>query len=90
VIYNVGEYGLGRFSERFTVSCLASPRLGKGAYPALRVLHPDWVKPNDNSPPHLRLVWSRLAQLLNLSHRASGAALGAIREIASENDRRFA
>src|SRR6266404_3681443 len=43
VIYNVGEYGLGVFSERLTVSCLASPRLGKGAYDALRVQHPDWV-----------------------------------------------
>jgi hypothetical protein len=45
--------------------------------------------------PHLRLLESRLAELLGLSHRAisaipSVAASEAIREIAWENDGRFA
>ena len=31
VIYVVFEYGLAVFSERLTVSCLANPRVGKGA-----------------------------------------------------------
>jgi hypothetical protein len=46
VIYIVGGYGLGVFSERLTVSCLANARLGTGANDE----HPNWVEPNGNWP----------------------------------------
>ena len=39
----IGEYGVGVFSERLTVSCLANPVLGTVAND---VQHPNWVQPN--------------------------------------------
>jgi hypothetical protein len=66
----VGEYGLGVFSERLTVSCLANPRLGKEAYDASGVQHPNWVEPNGNCPT-CDSYESRLAELLGLSHRTN-------------------
>ena len=61
---------------------------------ALRVQHPDWVEPNGNCPT-CDSYESRLAELLRLSHRTNSsmpsvAASEAIREIAWENDGRFA
>jgi hypothetical protein len=60
----------------------------------LRVQHPDWVEPNGNCPT-CDSYESRFAELLGLSHRTdsaipSVAASEAIREIAWENDGRFA
>ena len=61
---------------------------------ALRVQHPEWVEPNGNSPT-CDSYESRLAELLGLSPRMDSvipndAASEAIREIAWENDGRFA
>jgi hypothetical protein len=89
-----GAYGLGVFSERLTVSCLANPRLGKGVNDALCVQHPSWVEPNGNCPT-CDSYESRLAELLGLAHRpnssmSSAAASEALREIASESGRQFA
>lgn len=61
---------------------------------ALRVQHPEWVEPNGNSPT-CDSYESRLAELLSLSPRTNSvipndAASEAIREIAWENDGRFA
>ncbi len=88
-----GEYGLGVFSERLTVSCLANPRLGKGANDALRLQHADWVEPNGNCPT-CDSYESRLAELLGLSHRtnsptSSVAISEGLREIAWESDPQF-
>jgi hypothetical protein len=69
-------------------------QLQQQIHDALRVQHPDWVEPNGNSTT-CDSYESRLAEMLGLSHRTdsaipSGAASEAIREIAWENDRRFA
>ena len=61
---------------------------------ALRVQHPDWVEPNGNCPT-CDSYESRLAELLDLSHRTNSvilsvAASEALREIAWESDGRFA
>ena len=61
---------------------------------ALRVQHPDWVKPNGNCPT-CDSYESRLAELLGLSHRTNSAILSVaasegLREIAWESDRQFA
>ena len=91
LIYIVGEYGLGVFSERLTVSCLANPRLGTVAND---VQHPDRVEPNGNCPT-CDSYELRLAELLGLSHQTksaipSVAASEALREIAWESNRQFA
>ena len=61
---------------------------------ALRVQHPDWIEPNGNCPT-CDSYESRLADLLGLSPQKNSAILSdaaseAIREIAWENDGRFA
>jgi hypothetical protein len=61
---------------------------------ALRVQHPDWVKPNGNCPT-CDSYESRITELLGLSHRTNSAKLSVaasedLREIAWESDRRFA
>jgi hypothetical protein len=61
---------------------------------ALRVQHPDWIEPDGNCPT-CDSYESRLAELLGLSQRTNSATPSvavseAIREIAWENDRRFA
>jgi len=61
---------------------------------ALRVQHPDWVEPNGTCPT-CDSYESRLAELLDLSHRTNSvilsvAASEALREIAWESDGRFA
>jgi len=60
---------------------------------ALRVQHPDWVEPNGNCPTcdsyESRSRTARLSHRTN-SSMPSVAASEAIREIAWENDGRFA
>jgi hypothetical protein len=61
---------------------------------ALRVQHPEWIDPN-GACPTCAFYESRFAELLGLSHGTNSAipsvaASEAIREIAWENDGRFA
>ena len=69
-------------------------QLQQQVHHALRVQHPDWVEPNGNCPT-CDSYESRLAELLDLSHRTNSvilsvAASEALREIAWESDGRFA
>jgi hypothetical protein len=87
----VGECGLGVFSERLTVSCLADSSLGTVAND---VQHPNWSSQTVIVPP-VNPYESRVAELLRLFHRTNSAILTVaasegLREIAWESDLRFA
>ena len=69
-------------------------QLQQQIHDALRVQHPDWIKPNGNCPT-CDSYESRLAELLGLPPRTNNAtpSVGAsegLHEIAWENDRQFA
>ena len=69
-------------------------QLQQQIHDALRVQHPDWIKPNGNCPT-CDSYESRLAELLGLPPRTNSAtpSVGAseeLREIAWENDRQSA
>ncbi len=93
-MYVGGEYGLGVFSERLTVSCLANPRLGKGATTPCASSIPNGLS-RTAIPPPVTPMSHASPYLPGLSPRANNAipsvaASEAIREIASESDRQFA